>query len=417
MRAVSFNVTVPSFMVGKALGRFTASAFFGSLSGVRYAEVPEPPLPGEDWLRLEVLSAGICGTDISALTFYSSPIMEPFTSFPAVLGHEILGLVTEVGSEVRRVEVGDRIAVDPFVSCTMRGYPGAEQCGSCSSGWHSTCGRAGDHGVLEVSGEPVKPGTAVGYHASFPGGWSEQTIAHERHVFRIDDQLSNRTAVLMEPLSIGMHAALAIGPFSDGPALVIGSGPIALGTIWALRAVGYRGELLSQVKRGHEADIARALGATDVVAPGDEARSALLETGAKAYEPIIGDEVYAGGGFPLVIDCVGSAETLRQSLGYAAPRGRIVVLGCAPEIPKLDLSFLWARELDVRGFVGYGLEDWRGERKHTFEITHDLLLETKAPVERMITHTFPLGEYRNALSAAANRSQSSSIKVLLEPGN
>lgn len=91
------------------------------------------------------------------------------------------------------------------------------------------------------------------------------------------------------------------------------------------------------------------------------------------------------------------------------------MLGCAAEIPKLDLSFLWARELEVKGFLGYGLEDWRGARSHTFQITHDMLVETGAPVEAMVTHVFPLGEYRDALSAAGNRRQSGSIKVLLEP--
>ena len=80
------------------------------------------------------------------------------------------------------------------------------------------------------------------------------------------------------------------------------------------------------------------------------------------------------------------------------------------------MSFLWARELEVRGFIGYGAEDWRGQRKHTFEVTHDLLLETGADVEKMITHAFALGDYRKALSAAANRRESGSIKVLLEPG-
>ncbi len=240
-------------------------------------------------------------------------------------------------------------------------------------------------------------------------------IAHESQLFPLDDSLSDRTAVLMEPLSIGMHAALNSRPFGGGPALVIGSGPIALGTIWSLRATGYDGELLAQVKRPYEADIARSLGASHIVSPGDEARQALIDTGAKGYKPIIGEEVYAGGGFPLIFDCVGNGESIRQCLRYAAPRARIVLLGCASEIPKLDLTFLWGHELEIKGFVGYGLEDWRGERKHTFQITHDLLLETGAPVDRLVTHTFPLGEYRKALSAAANRQQSKSIKVLLEP--
>ena len=97
MRAVTFNVTIPSYVIGKGLGKFTEAAIFGGLSGVRYGEVVEPDLPGDDWVRLEVLKAGICGSDIGNLTLKSSPAMEPFGSFPAVLGHEILGRVIDVG--------------------------------------------------------------------------------------------------------------------------------------------------------------------------------------------------------------------------------------------------------------------------------------------------------------------------------
>ena len=273
----------------------------------------------------------------------------------------------------------------------------------------------GDEGPLEVSGEPIQRGMTVGYHASLSGGWGERMLAHESQLFAVDDSVSDQTGVLIEPIAIGMHAVLGSRPFPDGPALVVGSGPIALGTIWSLRAAGFEGELIAQVKRAHEAEIASALGASAIVSPGDEARQALIETGARGYKPIIGDEVYSGGGFPLIFDCVGSKESLEQSLRYAAARGRVVMLGCAAEISKLDLSLLWGRELDVKGFLGYGTEDWRGERKHTFQITHDLLVETGAPVEPMVTHEFALSDYRKALSAAANRRASGSIKVLLDP--
>jgi threonine dehydrogenase-like Zn-dependent dehydrogenase len=415
MRAVSFNVTIPGYLLGKGLGGVTESALFGGLSGVRYGEVPEPRLPGREWVRLEVLKAGICGSDVGALTFKTSPAMEPFASFPAVLGHEILARVAEVGPDVRRVEVGQRVAVDPVLSCSMRGFAGDRRCPSCTSGLPGTCERAGEEGETLVDGRPLRRGLTIGYQADLPGGWSERMIAHESQLFPLDDRLSDRTAVLMEPLAVGVHAVLGTRPFGPGPVLVVGSGPIALGTIWALRAAGYEGELLAQIKRGHEADVARALGASGVVAPGDEARQALVETGAGAYLPIIGAEVYAGGGFPLIFDCVGSAETVKQCLRYAAARGTIVLLGCAAEIRKLDLTFVWARELALEGYVCYGQEDWRGERRHTFEVTHDLLIETGAPVERMVTHVFPLGQYRDGLSAAANRRRSGSIKVLLDP--
>jgi threonine dehydrogenase-like Zn-dependent dehydrogenase len=415
MQAVSFNVSVPGFLLAKGLGRYTEAALFGGLSGVRFGEVAEPSRPGEDWVKLDILASGICGTDVATLSFYTSTSLEPFGSFPAVLGHEIIAKVAEVGPSVRGFEVGQRVTVDPFVSCTMRGFKGASACSSCGAGRHATCERSGDEGELVVGSEPVQRGMVVGYHASFPGGWSERMIAHESQLFPVDDAISTPTAALIEPLSIAVHAVLNLGELGPGPALVIGSGPIALATVWALRALGYQGELLSQVKRDNEAAIARSFGASQVVAPGNEAREALFQTGAKAYDPIIGDEVYAGGGFPLVFDCVGKADTLTQAIRYASPRARIVVLGCAPEIPKLDLSFLWARELEILGFVGYGRETFRGEKKHTFEVTHDLLLETGVDAEALVTHTFGLSDYRTALSAAANRRQSGSIKVLLEP--
>ena len=133
--------------------------------------------------------------------------------------------------------------------------------------------------------------------------------------------------------------------------------------------------------------------------------------------------LYAGGGprglfgrwFPLIYDCVGNQSSLAQSLGFSSPRGRIVVIGCVAEFKKLDLTFVWARELRIRGAVGYGLETWRGERRHTFEIAHDLLLETGAPVQNMVTHAYPFDQYRDALRAAANHRKSGAVKVVLQP--
>ena len=415
MQAVSFNVTIPGYLLGKGLGKLTESAVFGGLSGLRYGNITEPSLPADDWVRLEILKAGICGSDVGTLTFKTSPAMEPFSSFPAVLGHEILARVIEVGGAVRSVEPGQRVAVSPVISCKMRGFRAEEECPSCSTGWPATCEQAGEQGRILVGDEPLLRGMTVGYHGSLPGGWAERMIAHETQLFPVNDSLNDRTAALIEPLAVGMHAALGSRPFGSGPALIIGSGPIALGAIWSLRAAGYQGEIIAQIKRAHEAEIALSFGASDVVSPGDEARQAIVNTGASGYMPILGNEVYAGGGFPLILDCVGSRQTIEQALRFAAPRGRIVMLGCAAEIRKIDLTFMWARELDVKGYVCYGIEEWRGERKHTFQITHDMLVETGAPVQNMVTHVYPLAQYQQALSTAATRSKTGSIKVLLDP--
>ena len=417
MRAVTFDVTAARYLLAKSLGRVSDTVLYGAPSGIALREVEEPPLPGPRWVRLETVLAGICGSDIGNLTYAASPAMEPFGSFPAVIGHEILARVIEVGSEVRGLEPGQRVAVDPMVSCAARGRDHGEWCVSCTAGLASTCENAGESGPQTVAGVPMAPGLTIGYHRSLPGGWGDRLIAHESQLHAVPDELSDRTAVLIEPLSIGVHAVLNSPPREGEPALVIGSGPIALATVWALRASGFRGEVVAQTKRRHEGELARALGASSVVAPGDEARSALVDTGAQAYMPIVGPEVYSGGGFPVVYDCVGSGASIAQALRFASPRGRIVLLGCAAQIPRLDLTFLWARELDVKGFVGYGTERWRDKEIHTYEVTMRLLIESGAPAERMITHVFPLSQYRDGLRAAANRKASRSVKVLFDPSS
>ncbi len=414
MRAVRFHVSVSGYLIAKSLGRVSDRALFGPVGGLKLEKLPVPALPGPSWAGLEVLQCGICGSDVGNATYAASPSMEPFGSFPAVLGHEILARVAEVGPRVGGVEVGQRVVVDPMISCVARGFDPDDLCRSCAAGLHSTCERAGEEGPARADGGRLERGLAIGFHTGLPGGWGERMVAHESQLFPVPDAVPDRRAVLTEPVSIGVHAALRSPPHPDEPVLVIGSGPIALGTVWALRALGFGGFLLSQTKRPHEAELARAFGASDVVSPGVEARNALVDTGAVAYQPMVGPEVFERGGFPLVFDCVGNAGSLAQALAFAAPRGRVVMLGCAGRT-TLDLTPMWARELELKGYVGYGRERWRGEFRHTMSITHELMEETGAPLERMATHVFPLGQFRTALGAAANHRASGAVKVLLEP--
>ena len=415
MKGVTFDVSIPRYLLARSLGKLTTSVHFGRLSRVRLEDVEEPSIPGPQWAKLRVLSCGICGTDISNVTYSASPALEPFGSFPAVIGHEILAQVEEVGPGVDRVEVGQRVVVDPFLSCQVRGYTPDQFCPSCRQGLHCTCEMAGEDGPVTVGGNPLGPGTTIGYHRDLPGGWGEKVVAHQSQIFPVTDALDDRAAVLIEPLSIGVHAVLNT-PLPEGSqVLVIGSGPIALATLWALRSSGYTGVVVSQVMRKLERDLALKLGATEVMSPGPEARQALVDTGAMAYQPLVGPEVYAGGGFDLVFDCVGSQGSLDQALRFTSPRGQVVMLGCVAQMSRLDLTFVWARELGIKGFVGYGQEEWRGERMHTFEVTQRLLEEVGQGVSEMVTHVFPLSQHRDALKAAAVLPGKESIKVVLRP--
>jgi threonine dehydrogenase-like Zn-dependent dehydrogenase len=219
---------------------------------------------------------------------------------------------------------------------------------------------------------------------------------------------------LIEPLAVAVHAVVRVAPPRDAGVLVIGSGPIAMATVWALRALGHAGPVVAQAKRQRERRFMERLGAGSVIGPA-AARAAMLATGAHAYEPMVGPEVFAGGGFSVVFDCVGSQQTLAQALRYAVPRGTVAVVGCAGALRRLDLTLVWARELVVRGFVGYGQERWQGETLHTFTLAQRLLMATDMPVADMVTHSYPLDRFRTALSAARHRSKSGAIKVVLTP--
>ena len=433
MEAVQLDVTPARFVLARSLGRVFDSFVHGRGSGLRRVERPAPPLPGSSWVRIEVLLCGICGSDLAALSCRSSPALEPFGSFPAVLGHEILGRVVEAGPDVNHVRPGQRVVVDPMLHCAVRGREAGAWCPSCEAGRHATCEMAAEDAPLEVDGARLRRGLAIGYHANLPGGWSEEIVAHARQVFPVPEALPDNAAVLAEPLAIAVHGILSGARelcagdrggapprqagvvAAGGPVLVVGSGAIALATVWALRTLGYAGELVMQAKRAREGDLASALGADGVVRPGAEARQALIDTGARAYMPIVGPETYAGGGYACVFDCVGSRSSLAQALRFAAPRGRVVLLGCAGRLKKLDLTFLWAREVQVAGCVGYGMEDWDGRRRHTFDIALEGMAANPGGLEDVVTHVFPLRRYRDALRAAFGRRRSGAVKVALAP--
>lgn len=420
MRALRFSLTISNYLLGRGLDAITDAAFVGKLSGLRLVDGEPPVLPGPRWARLEVLAAGVCGTDLSTLAYETSPVMEPLASFPAVMGHEIVARVLEVGEAVEGLGEGDLVVVDPMISCKVRGFDGDNLCPSCAMGRPSTCARAAAPGGPRFEGRSMAPGLSIGFHRDLFGGWSEEMVAHQSQLHQVDLMYSPLQAVLIEPLSVAVHAVLGVRDAleaPEGPVLVIGSGPVALATIWALRAMGYDGELLAQVKRPGESELALSLGASAVAKPGVEARGALLRTGARAIKPMIGDEVFHGGGYGVIFDAVGHAASLEQSLRFAGARGTVVLLGCAGELSRLDLSFLWSRELQVRGFVGYGRERWEGEELHTFELTQRLMGQTRKVLDSLVTHQYGLDEYREALLAARDRRHSGAMKVVFRPSD
>ena len=368
----------------------------------RYAP---PELPGPDWVRLRPLLSGICGSDLALITGRSSAVLAPFNSFPAILGHEVVAVV-EVAGPAAGVAPGQRVVLDPIISCTVRGL---DPCTACRDGLPALCRRAAD-GTLA-------PGMLIGFCRDLPGAWSDAMLAHASQLHLVPAELSDEVAVLVEPLACGMHAVLREPPADGERALVIGGGAIGLGTMAALRMVAPGADTTILVRHPLQGELAMRLGAHHVVVDrhGDGARRAAVElAGAAAHRGLIGPPTLTGG-FEAVYECSGTAASLEAGLRVTAPRGRLAMIGSVARTDHLDLTLAWARELRIIGNYVYGREPSLPGTPHTFDHLLRLLAEhPELPVGELVTHRFPLERWRDALRVASGRERHASVKVVFD---
>jgi threonine dehydrogenase-like Zn-dependent dehydrogenase len=410
MQAVVFDLSLAKYALAKAAGRRFPGLHYGRGSCLSLREVPAPQLRGPDWARLSVERAGVCGTDLATIFFKLSPAMSPFSSMPFVLGHEIFGRLDQVGDGARAAgfREGDRVVVNPYLGCAVRGVP---PCPACARGRLCTCHLAG----TATSGDsgPLAPGAVIGYHRDLPGGWSEQVVAHTSQLVRVPDAVPDARAVLIEPIAIGVHAAHQRLPDDGERVLIIGGGMIAFSVLAALRLAGRRAHVSVLALLDYQCQAARALGADETLAPGPGLLDRICAlTGARRHQPVIGREVLTGG-FDVVYDCIGSRESVQDALSYTASQGTIVLVGGAGEVGKLDLTALWSKELRFVGTMGYASEPHRGRSRETFELTCELASgDAGRPLDALVTHEFPLERYQEAVVANVERGRFRSIKTV-----
>ena len=403
MQALTFSLSLARVAGARALGRRSQGlCVSGPLSGLRLADIAEPDLPGRGWLRVQVESCGLCGSDLALSVYKTSAALSPWSSFPCVLGHEILGRVVEAGPEVDAPRVGDRVAVDPFLGCEAREVT---PCPACAAGRHAVCER-------QLDGP--WPGMLLGMTASLPGGFCERLVVHRSQAVSVPEELGEDTAALLEPLGVASHAVLRRPPRDGERVLVIGGGTIGLCTTASLRLLGFAGDVTAVVRTEGQGELAGALGADRFThGRGRELDESLAEVAdTRMSRPIMGEPL-AVGGFELVIDAVGSRESLSLALRMARPRGSLILVGAAGEVPKLDLSAIWARELTVYGTLAYGREE-AGSR--TMDLLARKLTEGTVPVERMISERVALEDWAGCFQRNLDRDRTGVVKSLLVPG-
>jgi threonine dehydrogenase-like Zn-dependent dehydrogenase len=408
VRGLVFSLSIPKYVVAKAVGGRFPSVHYGRGSCLSLREVPDPKPPGPDWMELKPRLAGLCGSDMGTIFFKSSPVLEPFNSFPAVLGHEILAQVPEGGERRGSVEPGQRVVVNPLLPCRLRAVE--KPCAPCTGGQENGC---------EMSAEGhLAPGMMLGYHRDLPGAMGERMVAHPSQLYPVPEAISDEVAVLVEPLSVCLHAVLKNPPRAEDRVLIIGGGPVAFGTLWAIRALGHRCHVTLLTTEAYQLELAKAMGADEVMRAArddfQEAEAVAKLTGARVYKPVIGPPAMTGG-FEQVFDCVGSQASVQDALRYARSLGRVVLLGAAGALERVDWTTVWKNELTIAGSYTYGMEVFRGRALHTFQVVLDLLREREGPDPRpLVTHVFKLSGYGQAIETNLFRGKHKSVKAVFD---
>ena len=347
MKAIVYKASPLKYLFVRALSKKFPSLIYSIFSLANIKDIPDPKLLGEDWVKIRTSMSGICGSDLGALNAHESFYLEPYVSKEFVLGHENVGIISEIGKSVRNFKIGDRVTAFPFLACKQRGVK--EMCRYCKEGRYSLC--------ENVNEGNLSRGLSIGLNKDTSGGWSEFFLAHESQLVKLPKEISDEEAVMLDSFSCALHAVLNNPPRESDLVLVYGSGTMGINTIMSLRALGYKNKIVAVYSRGFQAEKAKKSGADILIkGRGDVYKKISEITGARIYPVTIGKPAMEGG-VDVVYDCVGNSETMNNSLRFLRGKGRYVMVATAGEIKSLDVAPVWFRELSIIGTCEQAFED------------------------------------------------------------
>ncbi len=405
MKALEFRRSIPRYAILKLFGSRFRRLCTSGIAPLALRDLPEPGFPTAHWVRIRPRLAGICGSDLATLCAKGSTYLAPVTSLPFVMGHELVGTITEVGGAVSRVRVGDRVVLHPALGCAARGIEPA--CAACREGRDALC-----RNVLRGD---VSKGIQIGYCRDTGGGFSESLVAHESQVYVVPSEIEDRAAVLVEPLACALHGALRASVPAGETVLVIGAGAIGLLTVAALRATGCAARIVVAAKYDHQRRGAMMLGADALV----DARGAVSARyanwagalDAEVLKPELGKPAVLGGA-ATTFDCVASSDSIDDGLRFTRSGGTFVLVGM-PGIPRgVDWTPMWFKELTVHAAYAYGPERLADGRRQTFDVAIDLMQTWGPKLATLVGEPFALRDYRAAFEAALNTSRRGSAKTV-----
>ncbi len=413
MRAIFYDIKPARWALCQVLKHCWCGSLTGKLGGLSLREVPHPPLPGDDWVRVRTLLGGLCGTDLAIIAQKQPPysILQAFSSMPMMMGHENVAVVEEVGPGVDTAWKGKRVCVEPTLGCTARGIE--PPCPRCEAGEFGACENFGANGLGRYK---LPPGTSIGYNRATGGSFGESFVSHQSQLVEVPAGVSDEQAVLTDPVACSLHCALRADLSDAKSVLVYGAGVLGLGLVAVLRAMGFGGDIDVVGRHGYLGELASRMGASQVLnlPPQRPARFAAVakRTGATVQRARFGNLMMCGG-YDVVFDCVGSRQSLEESLKWTRARGQTVLVGTSSG-GGVDLTPIWFRELSVIGGYGRQMETFGGERIGTYQLVHRFMAQGKIDMTPLLTHTFGVEQYRQAFDVALSKSSHGAIKVAFD---
>ena len=397
MLALEMYRSLPRHLAGKAIGGRVPAILSGYAAPLRLVTIDGPSVERPGWARLRTRLSGICGSDLGALSGRTSLYFSGLVSMPFVPGHEV---VADLVDDCEDLPAGTRVVLDPVLTCAARGV---EPCDGCAAGATNRCSR--------VTVGNLAPGLQTGFCADTGGGWGEMLTAHRSQLHVVPEGYSDEQAILVEPMACAVHTALRARVGDNDRVLVSGAGSVGLLTTLALRSLTGAGEITVVAKHGHQRELALALGATEVVAPGEALRRLRRATGAFQVKPDHSPS-YLLGGVDVAVDAVGSRQSLETAMHATRAGGRVVLSGM-PD--GADLSAAWFRELDVVGSYSSAQREPAADGRAAFDIAVELMAGDAVSRLAKTVAGYPLHRWREALDHAHGAGRLGTVKVAFDP--
>ena len=411
MRALVFGTTPQPFTPPPGATRLLANL---ATTPCALEDVPDARPLRPDWYVVRPIRTGICGSDakqvLGDFEGDADSALSGLCSFPQVLGHEVVGTVVEAGPDATGHQLGDRVVLDPWLTCAPRGV--APVCPACTAGDGNLCWSFHAGGIAT--------GIHSGTSADATGGFAELVPAHGSMLHPVPDGLTDEQAVLADPFAVSLHAVTRHPPPPGGRVLVWGAGALGCTTVAILRALHPDVEVGVVAAFDHQAALVRRLGAhaTFPVLATVPMVEALAEWSGGVLHPTMegldGKPMCLPGFVDVAYDTIGKPETFEVEVRVLAARGTIVQTGVAAP-GRWEWSPLYFKEVSLVGSNAFGVEEVDGTRRHAIDHYLALAADGRVDLDGLVTHTFALTDWQAAFAALADQAHSGAVKVLLDP--